>query len=102
VVLLFDRKSQAVGLKPASSDIRYAHPIRRQSNSESYLVSAKPFLTYYDIDTSRTVAFRPQAEDGVLVFELKKGIGVIRRGGRKKGARKRRRRREATQGKGSI
>jgi hypothetical protein len=84
-------EAQAVGLKPVSRNIRHVYVIRRQQNSESYLINAKSFLGYYGIDTSRTLAFQPQVEEGVLVFELDKGVRVMRRGGRRKGAVKKRR-----------
>ena len=80
VILLFDKASQAVGLKPRSDKVRHAYPVRRPYNSESYIIRAKAFLKYYDIDASRTLAFKPQVEDGVLIFELSKGVSVMRRG----------------------
>lgn len=74
VVLLFERRTQTVGLKPAAKDVRHAYPVRRQANSDSYLIAGQGFCGWYDIPVDQTVAFEPAVEDGVLVFELDKGI----------------------------
>ena len=72
-------------IQPMSDKVRHAYPVRRPYNSESYIIRAKAFLKYYDIDASRPLAFKPQVEEGVVVFEPDKGAEVRRRGGRRKG-----------------
>lgn len=74
VLLLYDKEAKVVGLKPVSADTRHAFPIRRQPNSKSYVIGAASFCAHYDIPVGATTAFIPTLEDGILVFELDKGI----------------------------
>ncbi|MFP5260846.1 MAG: hypothetical protein ACLGJB_02940 [Blastocatellia bacterium] len=74
VILMYDKETKAIGLKPVSADTRAAYPIRQQRGSKSFLVGAQTFCKYYGIDTEGTTVFVPALEDGILVFELDKGV----------------------------
>ena len=76
VLLMFDRETKAVGLQPTAIETKHAYPIRKQPNSKSFMVGAVSFCNHYEIDVSHTRAFTPQIEDGILVFELDKGIDL--------------------------
>ena len=84
VILLFDKDTNAVGLKATEEKVRYAFPIRRQSGSKSYLIGSASFCQHYGIDTSITKAFEPVLEEGILVFEIDEGAPVITSRGRPK------------------
>ena len=76
IILLFDKETRAVGIKATSQDTKHAYPVRKQPNSNSFLVAAQAFCKYYDIDTEATRAYYPQLEDGMIVFELDKGAEI--------------------------
>lgn len=76
VFLMFDKESKAVGIKPANPEERYTYPVRKQKGSESYMIGARAFCAHYEIETSHTTAFAPELEDGILVFELNKGVAI--------------------------
>jgi hypothetical protein len=76
VLLLFDSESRAVGLQPTSEATRHAFPVRRQPNSKSYIIGAASFCKHYEIPVEATRAFEPVLEDGILVFEIDKGIQI--------------------------
>jgi hypothetical protein len=76
LTLYYDEDTKAVAFKAASKKVRHAYPVRKQPHSNSYLIAAQAFCTYYNIDISASRAFTPNMEDGMLVFELDKGTVV--------------------------
>jgi hypothetical protein len=88
ITLHYDRDAKAIGFKPASKKIRHAYPVRKQPHSNSFIISAQSFCAYYEIDTNPPRAFTPTLEDGMLVFELNKGVVVSSRVSSKKRAKK--------------
>jgi hypothetical protein len=79
ILLMYDKQSKAVGLQAVAADAKYAYPVRKQPNSQSYMLGAVSFCNYYEIDTSQTRAFTPEIEEGILVFELSKGTILLPR-----------------------
>jgi hypothetical protein len=77
-VLLYDAQTRAVALRPVTLEVRHSYPIRKQQNSQSYLLGARAFCVAYGIETGNTIAFEPILEDGLVVFELDKGVVITR------------------------
>lgn len=77
VVLLFDKETGRIGVKkPADNEGQYAYPIR-PSGGSAYVIPARRFFTYYNIDFSKTRRYLAEdQEDGMLVIELGKPIVV--------------------------
>jgi hypothetical protein len=74
IVFLFDRNARAIGLKAAPPNTPYAAPVRKQGESDSYIVSALSFLNSYHISHEELTVFENvPLVDGVLVLELDKG-----------------------------
>lgn len=78
VVLLYDSGTNSIGLRPSQGNVRHAYPVRKQPNSQSYLVAGHAFCRFYGIDTGFTRAFEPSMEDGILVVELDQGVAIER------------------------
>jgi len=72
VVLLFDEKTSAIGLRAASLEARNGFKVRTTSRGSTKVVHCSRFLRETGVKIERTVSF-PTAcvEDGVLVLELK-------------------------------
>jgi hypothetical protein len=75
VELMFDQGNRMVALRCVSPDNPNSYVLRKQPNSETYLVSAKGFLNHYGIRTT-TKGRRFEArmyQPDVLVFSVEKG-----------------------------
>jgi hypothetical protein len=71
VVLLYDPKRRAVGLRPATPDTTHAYQVRKQRDSASYLVSASAFVRTHQIPHDQAIYVDDvYLVDGVLVVEL--------------------------------
>jgi hypothetical protein len=69
--VLYDRSSNAVGLRSVSPDEAHAYPIRSIGPERStYVVAARAFFAYYEIPTEEPTRRVVRAEDGVLVIDL--------------------------------
>jgi hypothetical protein len=74
VTLLYDQGARVIGLRTASPDVRHAYPLRKQPNSDSYVLSAVSFLAHYGIPHDTYTAFEDLSMEGdVLVIPLEKG-----------------------------
>ena len=72
VEFLFDKERAIVGLRVAQPTGLNSYPVRRQPQSESYLVTAKAFLTYHGIQTDQLRRYTARLYDGeILGFSLK-------------------------------
>ena len=72
VEFMFDKKEQMVGIRLAPPNSLNSYPVRKQPQAESYLVTAKAFLTYYGIPTDKMRRYTARLIDGtVLAFSLK-------------------------------
>jgi hypothetical protein len=70
VVLLYDRETNAVGMRPAAEDVPHAYPVRKQKGADSYIITGKSFCDHYSIPYGQsTQHFTPTLEDGTLVIE---------------------------------
>lgn len=80
VVLLYERASRRIGLKPSSRDVEHAYELKRQTSSQTYLVRARSFCTYYGINVGDTVVFNDvTTENGMIVLDLGKVTEIVRR-----------------------
>src|SRR5262245_9052077 len=57
VELFFDRSSQTIGLNYTMPDNPDSYTVRKQPNSNSYLLSAKGFLKHYGIRAGKAKRF---------------------------------------------
>ncbi len=78
VVLLYDRETRSVGLRPASADVAHAYPLNKHS-ATSRVITIAAFAKRYDIPLAPTRSFETTLEDGILVFDLDKGTPSGRR-----------------------
>lgn len=70
-VLLFDRATNTIGVKPALPLMPNAFRANGKSASGTRIIYAKPFCKKYEIKIDGTVRFRNAAiEDGILVLPL--------------------------------
>ena len=71
VVLLFDRSRKLVGFRRASEDEPNAYPVRKQANSNSYLVAGKIFCRHYEIQIGQARRYKARdLGEGVVGFSL--------------------------------
>jgi hypothetical protein len=79
IALLYDKGRKAIGFKAVEPELRHAYTVRKQKKSKSYLVGSIAFCQHYGIDASKTRAFEPVLDNGILVLELDKAIDVAPR-----------------------
>ncbi len=73
VELMFDRGNQMVALKCVGPENPNSYVLRKQSRSDTYLVSAKGFLKYYGIRTTKGTRYTAKMfQPDVLVFSIGK------------------------------
>ena len=70
VTYAWDQKRRAIGLKPATSAVAHGYAVKKQPQSESYLVSAKAFLATYDIPTEIGRRYRCEPYGEILVIRV--------------------------------
>lgn len=78
VVLLFDRETHSVGLRPASKGVVHAYPLNKHS-ATSRVSTIAAFAKHYDIPLAPTRSIEAELEDGVLVIDLDRGTPSGRR-----------------------
>ena len=74
VKLLFDRDRQLIAFKP-TDDVINAYEVRKQQNSESYLLAGRAFTQHYEIDTSVSRRYAAVVQDALLVIDLNDPAG---------------------------
>lgn len=80
VVLLFERASRLIGLKPCAADVEHSYELKRQSSSQNYFLRAKSFCNYYSINVGDSVVFNDvRVENGMIVLSLDNVTEVVRR-----------------------
>lgn len=68
VELLYDTDARLVGLRKVDSSVPHAYQVRAPvENHATYLISGAAFMSYYEIDNSRSVR-RPARLDGDLLI----------------------------------
>lgn len=78
VILLYDRHTDTIGLRPASDDTRNAILVRTRHSRYNRVVRSLPFLREHGIRLPRTIQF-PTAridDEGVLCLPLRERIAA--------------------------
>ncbi len=68
--LLFNRSKRLIGFRRADSSELRSVPVRRQHQSESFLVAGLTFCKEFDIDTSTARRYVGKMQEGVLIVDL--------------------------------
>jgi hypothetical protein len=77
-VLLLERRTGTIGLRPVEPDAENAFRVRRNGRGTSRLVHCSRFLNEKGIKTERTTSFpTARIEHSVLLLELKYRVPAI-------------------------
>ncbi len=68
--LLFNRTKRLIGIRPTNSPTGRTAPIRKQGQSESYLIAGLTFTKEYDIDSSVARRYVATMQENMLVVDL--------------------------------
>jgi len=71
VELLFDKKAQIIGFRPASDKSPHSYPIKPQQNGRTFQTGGRAFCAYYGIEIGKARRFAAEIVDGVLAINLK-------------------------------
>jgi len=71
VELLFDKKAQIIGFRPASDKSPHSYPIKPQQNGRTFQTGGRAFCAYYGIEIGKARRFAAEMVDGVLAINLK-------------------------------
>jgi hypothetical protein len=71
VELLFDKKAQIIGFRPASDKSPHSYPIKPQQNGRTFQTGGRAFCAYYGIEIGKARRFAAEIVDGVLAIDLK-------------------------------
>lgn len=78
VVLLFERRTGTIGLRPVEPDAENAFRVRHNGHGTGRLVHCSSFLNEKGVKVERTVSFpTARIEHGVLILELKYRVPAI-------------------------
>ncbi len=73
IQLLFNRAKQIIAFRPTDPKTDSAYPLRRQQQSNSWLIAGQAFLNFYDIDHSTTRRYIGEFRDNMLRIDLSQG-----------------------------
>ncbi len=73
IQLLFNREKRIMAFRPVEPTIEGAYPLRRQQQSNSWLVAGQAFLKFYDIDHSITRRYTGELRDNMLRIDFSQG-----------------------------
>ena len=68
--LLFNRSQRLIGIRPAKTPSGRTVPVRKQGQSESYLIAGLTFTKEYDIDSSVARRFVATMQGNMLIIDL--------------------------------
>ena len=68
--LLFNRNKRLIGIRPTNSASGRTAPIRKQGQSESYLIAGLTFTKEYDIDSSVARRYVATIQENMLIVDL--------------------------------
>jgi len=71
VELLFNRAKRLIAFRPTDPGNAHAVPVRKQGQSESYLVAGLTFTKEYDIDTNVARRYSAKMQGNMLIVDLK-------------------------------
>jgi hypothetical protein len=73
VVLMFNREEQLIGIRVADQDTEHAYPLRKQQQSESYLIAGRAFVGHYNIEHESARRYQAEIQGDILAVNLKQG-----------------------------
>ncbi len=73
IQLLFNREKRIIAFRPVEPKTEGAYPLRRQQQSNSWLVAGQAFLNFYDIDHGITRRYIGELRDKMLRIDLTQG-----------------------------
>ena len=77
--LLFDRKMQTIGIRPAEEQEQKVFPLRQKEKASFRFIHAWPFCRHFKIMPPDSIKFtEPEFENGVLVLSLHKTEQIVR------------------------
>ena len=76
VVLLYDRETRTIGVKPSHVEVPNAILVRRRHDRYNRVFRCKPFLVKHGIDIQQTVQFPTAVIDtaGILILNLREMV----------------------------
>jgi hypothetical protein len=81
VELLFDREKKIVGVRKAVKEHPSVYTLRKQKNSDSYLLGGRAFTQFYGIDTTESRRYAARKYDGDVVgVDLNDQFQTVTRG----------------------
>lgn len=81
VELLYDRDNKIVGIRRATREHPSIYNLRKQKNSDSYLLGGKAFTQFYSIDTTESRRYTARKyEDGIVGVNLNDDYRTVTRG----------------------
>src|SRR5882724_7318518 len=70
VKMLFNRSKRQIGFRPTAPDDFRSIPVRRQGQSDSYMIAGLTFCKEYDIDTTTARRYEVEVQQEVLIIDL--------------------------------
>ena len=71
VVLLYDARHRAIGIRAATPEDSYTYEVRKQPRGTGYIMTTEAFIRHYAIDCSQLTVFNQmRLENDILVLEL--------------------------------
>lgn len=76
VVLLYDRETRTIGIRPSRIEIPNAILVHTRHERYNRVIRSKPFLVANEIEITRTIQFPTAVIDleGVLILNLKESV----------------------------
>lgn len=80
VKLLYDRQKQLIGFRPAQEGERASYTVRKATTSETYMVAARAFVNYYDIEVHETRRYQAKSVGNIVAIDLNTPDSATNRG----------------------
>lgn len=81
VELFYDRERKIVGMRKATEIDLNVYQLRKQKNSDSYLLAGRRFTQYFGIDTAESRRYIARTyDDGILGVALDDSFATVSRG----------------------
>lgn len=74
VVFRFDQQRRAFAIRPARNGEKAAYPVRKQQMANSYVIGAKSFTSFMQLDKDALLSFHPKVQDGMLIVDLNEEV----------------------------
>ena len=74
VVFRFDQQRRAFAIRPARNGDKAAYPVRKQQLANSWVIGAKSFTSFMQLDKDELLSFHPKVQDGMLIVDLNEEV----------------------------